>query len=70
MGAEHSLSGESSDASVIAVSLSRPEVFAVIFDRHFGAVHAYVARRVGAALADDVASSTFTVAFERRRRVP
>jgi RNA polymerase sigma factor (sigma-70 family) len=67
VGSEQSLSGESSDADVIEVSLSRPEVFAAIFDRHYGAVHAYVARRIGSALADDVASSTFTVAFERRR---
>jgi len=35
--------------------------------RHFDAVHAYLARRVGAIRADDLASATFTIAFERRR---
>jgi RNA polymerase sigma-70 factor (ECF subfamily) len=41
-------------------------LFAVIFDRHFDAVHAYLLRRVGADRADDLASATFTIAFERR----
>jgi RNA polymerase sigma-70 factor (ECF subfamily) len=53
---------------VIARSLSDPSAFGVIFDRHFDAVHAYLARRVGHSVADDLAASTFTVAFERRRR--
>jgi RNA polymerase sigma-70 factor (ECF subfamily) len=52
---------------VIARSLSDPSAFGVIFDRHFDAVHAYLARRVGSSAADDLAASTFTVAFERRR---
>jgi RNA polymerase sigma factor (sigma-70 family) len=56
----------SSDANVIARSLGRPEQFAVIFHRHFRVVHAYLARRVGASLADDLAAQTFVVAFERR----
>jgi RNA polymerase sigma factor (sigma-70 family) len=55
-----------SDASVIAGSGERPDVFAVIFDRHFDAVHAYLVRRVGAGRAEDLASSTFAIAFERR----
>lgn len=57
-----------SDANVIADSVSRPETFATIFERHFAAVHAYLARRIGQSLADDLAATTFTVAFERRRR--
>ena len=56
-----------SDASVIARSVSRPEAFGAIFDRHFTAIHAYLARRIGQSRADDLAASTFTVAFERRR---
>jgi RNA polymerase sigma-70 factor (ECF subfamily) len=52
---------------VIARSLSDPSAFGVIFDRHFEAVHRYLARRVGETAADDLAASTFTVAFERRR---
>jgi RNA polymerase sigma factor (sigma-70 family) len=60
------VSSDPSDASVIALSQSRPEVFATIFERHFAVVHSYLARRLDAALADDLASATFTVAFERR----
>jgi RNA polymerase sigma factor (sigma-70 family) len=57
-----------SDAVVIERSLRRPERFAAVFDRHYAAIHGYVARRLGAALADDVASETFLVAFDRRHR--
>lgn len=66
MGLESRVSESTSDAAAIALSLSRPEAFAAIFDRHFDTIHAYLARRVGPARADDLASSTFTVAFERR----
>jgi DNA-directed RNA polymerase specialized sigma24 family protein len=31
-------------------------------------IHGYVARRLGASLAEDVASETFLIAFDRRRR--
>ena len=57
----------SSDSAAIAGSLERPESFAAIFDRHHLAVHRYLARRVPSAQADDLASMTFVVAFERRR---
>jgi RNA polymerase sigma factor (sigma-70 family) len=56
-----------SDSAAIAGSLERPESFAGIFDRHYLAVHRYLARRVPRAQADDLASMTFVVAFERRR---
>jgi RNA polymerase sigma-70 factor, ECF subfamily len=68
VGLEPSVFGDTSDAAVIAGSVLRPEAFAAIFDRHFGAIHGYLAARVGSARADDLASSTFTIAFERRRR--
>jgi len=42
-----------SDAQVIAASRSEPHAFATIFDRHFDAVHRYLARRVGADLAEE-----------------
>jgi RNA polymerase sigma factor (sigma-70 family) len=58
--------GELSDGLTIAESLRRPESFAAIFDRHFRAVHRYLARRVGGERAEDLAASTFVVAFERR----
>ena len=53
---------------MIARSLDEPTVFSVVFDRHFDAVFRYLARRIERARAEDLASSTFTVAFERRRR--
>jgi RNA polymerase sigma factor (sigma-70 family) len=66
MGTRPSLPRDPSDASVIAQSLGRPEQFATIFQRHFSSVHAYLSRRVGASLADDLAAHTFVIAFERR----
>src|SRR5919205_4459442 len=56
------------DAQAIGASLEDPEAFAVLFDRHFDAVHGYAQRRVGPALADEVAAETFTRAFDQRRR--
>jgi RNA polymerase sigma-70 factor (ECF subfamily) len=56
------------DALAISRSLDAPEAFAAIFDRHFAAVHRYLARRAGRERADDLASQTFVVAFERRAR--
>jgi RNA polymerase sigma-70 factor (ECF subfamily) len=55
-----------SDASLIAASVRSPERFAVVFDRHFTAIHRYLARRAGREVADDLASQCFTIAFERR----
>jgi RNA polymerase sigma factor (sigma-70 family) len=51
----------------MATSGEDPGRFAVIFDRHFPAVHRYLRRRVGLDLADDLAAETFAVAFRRRR---
>jgi RNA polymerase sigma-70 factor (ECF subfamily) len=59
---------ERSDAQVIAASRADPLVFATVFDRHFDAVHRYIARRVGSDLADDLAAETFTQAFDVRLR--
>jgi RNA polymerase sigma-70 factor (ECF subfamily) len=61
-------SGFSSDALAISRSTRIPEAFEAIFDRHFDAVHGYLARRAGRQRADDLASQTFVVAFERRAR--
>lgn len=43
-------------------------MFAIVFDRHYDAVHRYLARRAGADLADDLASETFKQAFDGRFR--
>lgn len=55
-----------SDADCLALSLTEPKAFEVIFHRHFAAVHRYVHRRAGRDLADEVAAETFALAFERR----
>ena len=55
-----------SDADCLARSLSRPQAFEPIFDRHFRAVHRYLHRRAGSELADELAAETFAVAFARR----
>ncbi|MEU6714543.1 RNA polymerase sigma factor [Nonomuraea sp. NPDC046802] len=59
---------ETTDASVIARSRHDPESFSVIFDRYYGAIHRYVAARLGTAAADDVAAETFLAAFDQRAR--
>lgn len=56
------------DATVIEKSWSDPEQFAAIFDRYFGQIHRYLARRVGTKLADDLAADVFTAAFAQRTR--
>jgi DNA-directed RNA polymerase specialized sigma24 family protein len=50
------------------VRLDEPERFAEVFDRYYAEIHGYVSRRLGPSLADDVASETFLIAFDRRRR--
>ena len=54
------------DASIIARSLTAPEEFAAIFDRHAPHIHRYLARRVGTQHADDLLGETFTAAFRKR----
>lgn len=56
------------DGEAITASLAKPTAFEALFDRHFAAVHRFVRRRVGLALADDVASETFVRAFADRAR--
>src|SRR3954454_14357971 len=57
-----------SDAEIIRLSAQEPERFAQIFDRHYADIHGYVARRLGSAVADEVAAKTFLIAFDRRDR--
>lgn len=53
------------DEDLLAESLATPERFATIFDRYAPVVHGYLSRRVGA-LADDLVSETFLLAFRGR----
>src|ERR1022692_2336433 len=55
-----------SDVALIGESLSRPELFSAIFERHFAAIYGYLARRAGRDVSEDLTSTTFAVAFERR----
>jgi RNA polymerase sigma factor (sigma-70 family) len=59
---------DASDAAVIATSVTDASAFGEIFDRHFAEIHRYLRRRVGAALADELAAETFVVAFRLRDR--
>ncbi|MEU4556847.1 RNA polymerase sigma factor [Actinoplanes sp. NPDC023936] len=56
------------DDDVIRRSLAEPETFGTIFDRHADDIHAYLARRVGRSLAEDLTAETFLVAFRSRDR--
>ena len=54
------------DTSILLRSRSRPEEFAVLFDRHAPCIHRYLARRLGDQHADDLVAETFLTAFRRR----
>jgi RNA polymerase sigma factor (sigma-70 family) len=56
----------STDSDIIERSWTTPRAFAELYDRHAPTVHRYAARAVGVTAAEDVMSSTFLVAFERR----
>lgn len=62
------LAAGASDAAAVRTSLVDPQAFAVLFDRHFDAIHGYAQRRVGRDRAEEIAAETFTRAFERRAR--
>nr|QIY75681.1 RNA polymerase sigma factor [Streptomyces sp. RLB1-33] len=71
IGARHGTRDDNepaSDAFVVKESWETPDVFAVLFDRHAGDIHRYVARRLGVDAADDLMAETFVIAFQQRRR--
>jgi RNA polymerase sigma-70 factor (ECF subfamily) len=57
---------ELADPILFQRSVAEPELFTIIFDRHYRAVYGYLSRRVGPAIADDLSAETFVRAFERR----
>jgi RNA polymerase sigma-70 factor, ECF subfamily len=57
-----------SDAELIADSTERAVSFGIVFDRHVGAIHGYVVRRLGPALAEELTAETFARAFSERSR--
>ncbi|GAA1580077.1 RNA polymerase sigma factor [Actinomadura kijaniata] len=57
---------ELADVELIRRSLTEPEWFAALFDRHGRRIYDYAARRLGAQAAEDIVAETFFVAFRRR----
>src|SRR5438045_7809980 len=56
-----------SDAEVIGRSLSEPEAFGLIYDRHAATLLRFLGRRAGAKVAEGLVGELFRVAFERRK---
>ncbi|MFG1998580.1 RNA polymerase sigma factor [Spirillospora sp. NPDC048911] len=56
------------DLRIVKVSLDDPEAFGELFRRHAPRLHAYIKRRLGLPLADDLVSETFAIAFRQRER--
>jgi RNA polymerase sigma-70 factor (ECF subfamily) len=56
-----------SDAEVIGRSLSAPEAFGLIYDRHAPTLLRFLGRRAGAGVADGLVGELFRIAFERRK---
>ena len=68
MDKNQSMPPNPTDAQAIERSLTEPEAFASIFDRHVGAIHGYLARRTSRDDADSLVGEVFRVAFEIRAR--
>ncbi len=56
------------DAEIIRRSLTDPEAFAEIFDRHFEKIRRFAVSRAGRDHGPDIASETFVIAFRRRAK--
>ena len=54
------------DAAIIRLSLTEPERFELLFQRHAPSIQRYLVRRLGADAADDIVSETFLLAFRQR----
>lgn len=57
-----------SDAELLARAATEPELFGVVFDRHFATIHRYLVRRIGRDGADELSGEVFRIAFEQRKR--
>lgn len=56
------------DGEAMAGSVADPELFMVVFERHYAAIARYLARRLPPDVAADLASETFVRAFAARAR--
>ena len=54
------------DNAALRASVARPQVFAILFDRHYNAIWRYLCRRTGPTGADDLTGETFLRAFAKR----
>src|SRR2546428_5797469 len=59
--------GAPSDAEVIGRSLTDPEAFGLIYDRHAATLLRFLGRRTGAKVAEGLVGELFRIAFERRK---
>lgn len=57
-----------SDRLLIEQSLTEPERFAAVFDRHCAEIFRYLACRLGPDVAEDATAETFLTAFRKRDR--
>lgn len=64
----HDTEPAADDASIIGRSLAEPELFTHVYERHAADIHAYIARRLGPEVAEDLLAETFVLAFEKRAR--
>jgi RNA polymerase sigma factor (sigma-70 family) len=62
------MSNVRNDAEILARASKQPELFGIVFDRHFAAIHRYLQRRVGGDAADELSGEVFRIAFEQRSR--
>jgi RNA polymerase sigma factor (sigma-70 family) len=60
--------GADDDADAVAASLVEADCFGVVFDRHHGAIWAFLARTAGREGADELAGDVFVAAFASRHR--
>ena len=67
-GNDPAMTDPRSDADILARTAEEPELFAIVFDRHFGTIHRYLERRIGRDGADELSAEVFRIAFERRDR--
>lgn len=56
------------DAQIVAASLTEPECFAQIYDRHSRSLHRFLVLRIGSDHGEELLGETFRTAFESRHR--
>lgn len=62
------MSAKPTDVDAIDASLAEPRAFGVVFERHFGAIHRYLRRRLDDQRAEEATAQTFFAAFDGRGR--